>query len=72
MALDLILRVGFRSDGRGDLWATAAVERAGTLCSAAAHDGGRRSLPNLALRGSIRLAPGLGVNYTPCVIDLGY
>jgi len=30
--------------------------------------GGRRSLPNPALRGSIRPAPGLGVLLTPCVI----
>ena len=28
------------SDGQGGLWPTAAVERAGILCSSAAHDGG--------------------------------
>ena len=59
--LDLILHVGFRSDGRGDSWATAAAERAGTLCTAAARDGVHQSSPNPTLRGSnqVELWPGM-------------
>ena len=33
---------------------------------------GSPEFANPALRGSIRLTPGSGVNNTPCVIDLGY